>query len=45
MPRLQSLIIRFYDKVILERPVLVIVCILALVAYLGYRAKDFRLDA
>ncbi|MBW2143199.1 MAG: MMPL family transporter, partial [Deltaproteobacteria bacterium] len=45
MTRLQLLITRFYDKVILERPVIVIACILAVVAFLGYWATEFRLDA
>ena len=36
---------RFIDRFILERPVLVIVAILALVGFLGYHARDFRLDA
>jgi len=45
MTTLQLLLTRFYDRIILDRPVLVIVCILILVALLGYKAKDFRLDA
>ncbi len=36
---------RFFDKVILKRPGLVIICLLAVVSFLGYKAKDFRLDA
>lgn len=35
----------FFDKVIFRRPQLVIYCILVVVAFLGYKAKDFRLDA
>ncbi|NQT54922.1 MAG: RND family transporter [Desulfobacteraceae bacterium] len=35
----------FFDKIILRRPLLVIVCILTLVLFLGYHAKDFKLDA
>ena len=40
-----SLITRFFDKVIIERPKLVILLIIAAVAFLGYQAKNFRLDA
>ncbi len=42
---LHSLLTRFYDKVILKRPVLVIVCLLTVVSFLGYKARDFKLDA
>jgi len=40
-----SLITRFFDKIIIERPKLVIFLIIAAVAFLGYQAKNFRLDA
>ncbi|GMQ79719.1 MAG: RND family transporter [Thermodesulfobacteriota bacterium] len=45
MARLSSLITRFFDKVIIERPKLVIVLIITAVSFLGYQAKNFRLDA
>jgi len=45
MTKLQLLLTWFYDKVILKRPLLVIACILIFVSFLGYKAKDFRLDA
>lgn len=45
MTKLLTLPALFFDKVILERPKLTIICILVLVAFLGYKAKDFRLDA
>jgi predicted RND superfamily exporter protein len=45
MTKLHSLARRFFDKVILERPGLVIICLLAVVSFLGYKAKDFKLDA
>ena len=34
-----------YDKLIVERPRLILFCLLVLVAFLGYKAKDFKLDA
>jgi predicted RND superfamily exporter protein len=45
MIKLHSLARRFFDKVILERPGLVIICVLVVVSFLGYKAKDFKLDA
>ena len=35
----------FYDKLILSHPGIVILWILAVIAFLGYKAKDFKLDA
>jgi hypothetical protein len=35
----------FYDKLILKRPGIIILCILAAIAFLGYKARDFKLDA
>jgi len=40
-----SLFTQFFDKVILERPKVVIACLIVLVSFLGYAAKDFKLDA
>ena len=34
-----------FNKIILKRPLLVIACILAVVLFFGYHAKDFKLDA
>jgi predicted RND superfamily exporter protein len=45
MPKRHFLLIRFYDKVILERPGLVILCLLAVFFILGYQATKFKLDA
>jgi predicted RND superfamily exporter protein len=45
MTKLHSLVSRFYDTFILERPGIVIIFLLAAVAFLGYAAKDFKLDA
>ncbi|MFC1839578.1 RND family transporter [Thermodesulfobacteriota bacterium] len=41
----QSIIIRLYEKVILEWPLYVLICVLLGVVYLTYHSKDFRLDA
>ncbi len=40
-----SLIFRFYDKIILEYPKLAILFILIIISFWGYMAKDFKLDA
>ena len=45
MSKLHSLITRFYDKVILKWPGVVILFLLAVVSFLGYKAQDFKLDA
>ena len=45
MENYNSLITRFYDKIVLERPRLVLLCLLLVIAFLGYKAKDFKLDA
>lgn len=45
MINLHDIIIRFFDKIILKQPKPVLLCILVLVAFLFYHAKDFRLDA
>ena len=45
MSRLHTWIRRFYDRVILEHPAIVILCLLAVVSFLGYKVKDFKLDA
>jgi predicted RND superfamily exporter protein len=45
MTKLHSWLTRFYDKIILEWPKLVIICLLAVFVFLGYKAKDFKLDA
>ena len=36
---------RLYDSVILQRPKIVILCLLSVVLFLGYQAKNFKLDA
>jgi predicted RND superfamily exporter protein len=45
MSSLPPLLIRVYDKLILERPRLILFCLLIFIAFLGYKAKDFKLDA
>ena len=45
MAKHHSLVTRFYDRVVLEYPRIVILGILAVVCFLGYHAADFQLDA
>ena len=45
MSSLPPLLIRVYDHLILERPRLILLCLLILLSFLGYKAKDFKLDA
>jgi uncharacterized protein len=45
MANINSLVTRFYDRVILEYPKIVILVILVLISFLSYKAGDFRLDA
>jgi predicted RND superfamily exporter protein len=40
-----SLLTQFFDKFILTRPKIVIICLVVLVSFFGYAAKDFKLDA
>ena len=42
---MQSSLLNFYTKYILNKPIYVILAILGVFAYLGYSAKDFRIDA
>jgi predicted RND superfamily exporter protein len=45
MSSLPPRLIRVYDKLILERPRLILFGLLVVITFLGYKAKDFRLDA
>ena len=45
MTRSHSPLKFFYDRLILSYPRLVIICILVAIAFLGYKARDFQLDA
>jgi len=45
MAKQNNFIIWFYDRIILQYPLLVIILFLFVVSFLGYKAKDFKLDA
>ena len=45
MTKRHPILAEFYDKLILRRPGIIILCILAAIAFLGYKARDFKLDA
>jgi len=45
MTHLDSLPKRFFDNILLNHPLKVIVCLLLIVSFLGYQAKFFKLDA
>jgi predicted RND superfamily exporter protein len=45
MKKLPLLLKQFFDKVVLEHPRIVLLCLLAVISFLGYKAKDFKLDA
>ena len=45
MENRNSQLTNFYDKIVLERPRLILLCLLVVIAFLGYKAKDFKLDA
>ena len=45
MSSLPPFLIRVYDKLSLERPQLILLCLLTVIGFLGYKAQDFRLDA
>jgi predicted RND superfamily exporter protein len=45
MKKLHLLLTEFFDKVVLERPRIILLCLLAVISFLGYKAKDFKLDA
>lgn len=40
-----SLFTQFFDKFILTRPKVAIICLIVLVSFFGYAARDFKLDA
>ncbi|HUV76430.1 MAG TPA: hypothetical protein VMW06_00075, partial [Desulfobacterales bacterium] len=45
MTHYSTLPTRFFQKIVIGRPKRVIVFILAVVSFLAYNAKDFKLDA
>ncbi len=45
MNKSSSLFTQLFDKLILTRPKVVIICLIVLVSFFGYAAKDFKLDA
>lgn len=45
MPKRHPFLTAFYNKLILQYPGFIIFCILAAIVFLGYKARDFKLDA
>jgi len=45
MPKSDALILRFFDKIIIGKPWATLTFLLAVIAVLGYHAKDFQIDA
>ncbi len=45
MNKSSSLFTQLFDKLILTRPKVVIICLIIVVSFFGYAAKDFKLDA
>ena len=45
MPKRHPYLTAFYDKLILQYPGFIILCILTAILFLGYKAMDFKLDA
>jgi len=45
MKKYGSVTYLFFDRVVLRYPLLVVVCMLAVVGFLGLKARGFRLDA
>jgi len=45
MKRLADRAIRYYNNFVLDRPILVIICLAIVIGFLGYKARDFKIDA
>ncbi|MBT8370166.1 MAG: MMPL family transporter, partial [Deltaproteobacteria bacterium] len=45
MSKLRLLLASFYEQFILKRPAIAVICLLAVFSFLGYKAKDFKLEA
>ncbi len=43
--RLADQAIQNYNKFVLDRPLVVIVCLAIIIGFLGYKARDFKIDA
>ena len=42
---MQSSLLNFYNRYVLNKPIIVLIALLGLLTYLGFQARDFRLDA
>jgi predicted RND superfamily exporter protein len=45
MKRLADRAIQYYNTLVLDRPVIVIICLAIVIGFLGYKARDFKIDA
>ncbi len=45
MKRIADRTTRLYNMLVLDRPVLVIVCMAVIIGFLAYKARDFKIDA
>ena len=45
MTKIAQTFTRWYGKTILDRPIVVLLCLIFIIAVLGYNAKNFRIDA
>ena len=45
MKRLADRAIQHYNTLVLDRPFLVIICLAIVIGFLGYKARDFKIDA
>ena len=45
MQRIADGAVRIYNRLVLDRPLLVILCLVAAIGFLGYKARNFKIDA
>ena len=45
MQRIADRAVRSYNRLVLDRPLLVILCLIAVIGFLGYKARNFKIDA
>ena len=45
MSKIYSFLTKLYDRIVLEKPGFVIICLLIMISFLGYQARNFKLDA